>query len=88
MDLLRENTRIVAVKDFGWFRDGHKGWRVEIVPLSEGLVPWVEVFQYLHTMGFDGPVSLHSEYEHLKLSELVHQTKSDLEYIRDILRKL
>jgi len=91
MDLLRENTRIVAVKDFGWFKGSHKagqkGWRVEIVPLSEGLVPWVEVFQYLRKMGFDGPVSLHSEYEHLKLKELIHQTKSDLEYIRDILKK-
>ena len=88
MDLLRENTRIVAVKDFGWFRGAHKGWRVEVVPLSEGLVPWVEVFQHLRTMGFDGPVSLHSEYEHLKLDELVHQTKSDLKYVREILMKL
>jgi len=86
MDLLRENTRIVAVKDFGWHKGVHKDWRVEIVPLSEGLVPWVEVFRYLRTMGFDGPVSLHSEYEHLKLSELLHQTKRDLEYVRDILR--
>jgi len=92
MDLLRENTRIVAVKDFGWFRGPHgagqKGWSVDIVPLSEGLVPWVEVFQYLRGMGFDGPISLHSEYERLKLSELIHQTKVDLGYIRDILKKL
>jgi len=92
MDLLRENTRIVAVKDFGWFKGSHeagrKGWRAEIVPLSEGLVPWVEVFQYLREMGFDGPVSLHSEYEYLDLKGLIHQTKSDLEYIRDILNKL
>lgn len=88
MDLLRENTRIVAVKDFGWFKGVNKGWGVEIVPLSEGLVPWTEVFQYLRKMEFDGPVSLHSEYEHYKLSELIHQTKNDLEYIRDILNKL
>jgi len=92
MDLLRENTRIVAVKDFGWFKGSHeagrKGWRAEIVPLSEGLVPWVEVFRYLREMGFDGPVSLHSEYEHLDLKGLIHQTKIDLEYIRDILKGL
>jgi len=90
MDLLQENTRMVAVKDFGWFREvdaGKKGWRADIVPLSEGLVPWTEVFQYLRRMGFNGPISLHSEYEKLSFDELVRQTREDLQYVKDILKK-
>jgi sugar phosphate isomerase/epimerase len=93
MDLLQEHIRMVAVKDFAWFKDqniksGEKKWRVHLVPLSEGLVPWAEVFKYLHNIGFNGPVSIHSEYEHLNLEELIRQTKEDLKYLKGILMNL
>lgn len=94
MDLLQENTRMVAVKDFGWFREGDsgktgkKGWRADIVPLSEGLVPWAEVFQYLRGMAFEGPISLHSEYDNYSFEDLIRQTREDLRYVKDILHRL
>jgi sugar phosphate isomerase/epimerase len=94
MDMLQEKTRMVAVKDFGWFREGDvgqpdkKGWRADIVPLSAGLVPWAEVFQYLQRMAFDGPVSLHSEYDNLSFEDLIGQTRKDLSYVKDILKRL
>jgi sugar phosphate isomerase/epimerase len=93
MDLLQGAIRMVAVKDFGWFREmgsgpGQKGWRADIVPLSEGLVPWPEVFNHLHEIGFDGPVSIHSEYEHLPFDGLIRQTKEDLKYLRGVLKGL
>ena len=92
MDLLQEHTKMVAVKDFGWFQErdektGKKIWRVHTVPLSDGLVPWPEVFMYLHQMGFDGPVSVHSEY-HMNFEDLIRQTKEDLKYLKDILEKI
>jgi sugar phosphate isomerase/epimerase len=89
MDLLRDSTKMVAVKDFGWERatDKDKTWKLVHMPLSEGMVPWMEVFDYLGETGFDGPVSLHSEYEQLETEEIIEQTSRDLSYIRSIIAR-
>jgi sugar phosphate isomerase/epimerase len=92
IDLLQEHIRMVAVKDFGWLREedgtGEPRWRVRLIPLSEGLVPWREVFKYLQKIGFDGPVSLHSEYHDVSLEDLISQTKEDLQYVKAILSEI
>jgi len=92
MDLLQEHIRMVAVKDFGWFREkdemGEWRWRARMLPLSEGLVPWAEVFTYLQKIGFDGPVSFHSEYHDVTLEELIRLTSEDLQYAKRILAKV
>jgi len=92
MDLLQEHIGMVAVKDFGWFHEkdetGERRWRARIVPLSEGLVPWSEVFTYLQKTGFDGPVSFHSEYDDVTLEELIRRTRQDLQYAKQILSEI
>jgi len=93
MDLLQRHIRMVAVKDFGWYQEKHektgqKRWTVQTVPLSEGLVPWPEVFTYLRKIGFDGPVSIHSEYHNVNLEELIRRTKRDLDYLRKVLKSI
>jgi sugar phosphate isomerase/epimerase len=87
MDLLRGVIKMVAVKDFGWERlpGEPKRWRVSHLPLSEGMVPWKEVFAHLKEVSFDGPVSLHSEYEGMDPETVIAQTSSDLAYLREIL---
>lgn len=87
MDLLRDVTRMVAVKDFGWemVPGQPKRWRVKHLPLSEGMVPWKEVFTYLRRMSFDGPISLHSEYQGMSSEEIISQTSRDIAYLRGIL---
>jgi sugar phosphate isomerase/epimerase len=89
MDLLRDVTKMVAVKDFGWEKstEKEKTWELVHMPLSEGMVLWPEVFEYLAETGFDGPVSLHSEYEHLGTDEIIEQTSRDLAYIKDIIAR-
>jgi len=93
LDLLSDYVRIVAVKDFGWFKiiDPHAGevkWKVKTVPLGEGLVPWSRVFEDLKRIGFDGVISVHSEYYDVDLDELLSRTRRDLEYLRKIIGSL
>jgi len=93
MDILQEYIRIVAVKDFGWFREinhetGEMKWKVRTVPLSEGIVPWEEVFSYLKRINFDGPISFHSEYHDVDLQGLIQRTEKDLQYMKEILKRL
>ncbi|MEM0024423.1 MAG: sugar phosphate isomerase/epimerase family protein [Thermofilaceae archaeon] len=87
MDLLSDRITIVAVKDFGWFKT-EKGWVARVIPLGEGLVPWEEVFKILKSLGFEGPVSLHSEYEEVGLSEIAELTRRDAAYVKEILRRI
>jgi len=93
VDLLAPHIRLMAAKSFTWFReekDGQVRWRHRLVPLREGLVPWPDVFACLRQIGYDGPVSLHSEYQgggswkDLPLDELLAQTREDLQYLRGV----
>jgi len=93
MDILKEYIRMVAVKDFGWFKvtdpkTGENRWMIRTVPLSEGLVPWAEVFTYLKQIGFHGPFSLHSEYRDVDFEGLINRTKADFQYMKEILNKV
>ena len=68
LDPLVDRVVMLAVKDFRWAEGTHRyaGARrhsVEFVPLAQGNVPWAQVLGLLVGAGFDGPVSLHSEYQ-------------------------
>ncbi len=98
LDLLRERTIMLAVKDFYWTNDGsgYAGGRrhkVRFCPLSEGNVPWPRVLQCLKESHFDGPISLHSEYQgaysfrDLTTNEVFAQTAVDREFFTPLLRE-
>ena len=87
MDILAEKIRMVAVKDYGWFKKDGK-WIARTVPLGEGLVPWRKVFEILKRIEFKGPVSLHSEYKGMSLEEIIEQTRKDIKYVREILKSI
>lgn len=54
--------KMVAIKDFLWEKSAGR-WRVQWVPLGEGMVNWPEFFAVLAKSGFQGPISLHLEYK-------------------------
>ncbi|NPV07171.1 MAG: sugar phosphate isomerase/epimerase [Anaerolineae bacterium] len=96
MDLLTPWINLVAIKSMAWVHQydeemGQEKWQTKLVPLPEGLVPWREFFGYLHDIGYDGTISLHSEYQgphswrDLSLEELLAQTKEDLAFIKQVI---
>jgi len=99
MDLLTPWINLVAIKSMGWFHHydetmGQEKWVAKLVPLSQGLVPWKECFGYLREIGFDGTVSVHSEYQgshswrDLNLEELVAQTGEDLTFLKKVIAEV
>jgi len=62
MHLLGPRIIMVAVKDFLWYKDAERGWRVRNVPLGEGMVRGEEAFRFFKKLNFTGPISLHMEY--------------------------
>lgn len=96
MDLLAPHLALVAVKAMDWVKatdpkTGDVIWNTRMVPLREGAVRWREVFAILKQLGYDGPVSFHSEYQgghswrDLTVEELIAQTRDDFAYIRGLL---
>jgi sugar phosphate isomerase/epimerase len=53
---------MVSVKDFVWKRGGDGRWRVETVPLGEGMVQLEPALRQIKAIPFEGPISLHIEY--------------------------
>lgn len=88
MDLLRDYIGILAVKSFGWFRQSdpetnRHSWKASLVPLDEGMTQWTEVFKTLAAVGWDGVVSLHSEYSDMSVPTRLEQTALDFAHIRE-----
>jgi len=80
LDMIRRYLAAVAVKDCRYVRSDLK-WRVEWVPLGEGLVDWALVAKTLVGIGFDGPISFHSEYDE-PLETILAWTKADIAFLR------
>jgi len=81
LELLVGKVQVVACKDFAWVR-GSDRWRVQVVPVGDGIVRWREFFACLHQMGFDGPISVHSEYAGWSTERVIEQTKKDLPLLK------
>lgn len=87
MDLVREYIAMVSVKDPVVRQvetEAGATWEREWAPVGQGMVSWPRVFELLDDIGFDGPVSVHSEYDDHEFDELVDQTRADLGYLGDV----
>ncbi|UCC69017.1 MAG: sugar phosphate isomerase/epimerase, partial [Armatimonadota bacterium] len=88
ISMVREHLVLVAAKSLAWFRSEEKGavkWEHRLVPMREGLVDWLEVLELLGSVNYEGPISLHSEYEDLSREELLSVTRDDLAYLKSLL---
>jgi len=64
--MVRDYLSIVAVKDVLLTRvekNGHGSVKVDWVQAGMGVVDWTEVFDCLAEAGYDGPVSIHCEFQ-------------------------
>lgn len=59
---LAHNLKMVAMKDFYWEKSGGE-WERRVCPLGEGMVAHAEFLRMLAATDFDGPITLHVEYE-------------------------
>jgi L-ribulose-5-phosphate 3-epimerase len=54
---------MIATKDFIWARTLQGRWEQKMVPLGEGMVDWTAYFKLLAKLNYQGPISLHVEYD-------------------------
>jgi sugar phosphate isomerase/epimerase len=84
--LVKSRLKMMAIKDFSWVKTA-RGWEDANCPLGEGMVDWKSVLGEL-APGFQGPISLHMEYEVPGATPAEHQqnilaaTARDLAFLR------
>jgi sugar phosphate isomerase/epimerase len=83
LDLASHHIRLVAAKSFGWFPEPNGQlrsvrWTRKVMPFEKGMTDWTDFFTCLKAVGYDGYISMHSEYNDLSLEELLRQTEADL----------
>src|SRR5215471_1333086 len=61
-NLVMPRLKMVATKDFRWEKTA-TGWTARNWPLGEGMVDWKYFVNALAAGGFQGPISLHLEYD-------------------------
>ena len=86
--LVAPRLKMIAVKDVFWEKTD-RGWRLHDCPLGQGMVDWTWYSKALAEGRFQGPVSLHLEYdiEGATADETRKRTLEaaarDLQFIRD-----
>ena len=62
LNYVAPRIKMIAIKDFYWDK-GAQGWEPRDCPLGQGMVDWKYYFKTLSQVGFQGPISLHVEYD-------------------------
>lgn len=92
-NLVLPRLKMVAVKDFYWEKAPSKGWQDMNCPLGEGMVDWKYFFKAIAQAGFQGPISLHIEYEvsgptpAAKEENILAATQRDLGFLKARVRE-
>jgi sugar phosphate isomerase/epimerase len=64
--MIREHLSLIALKDVTLVRkekNGHGSEKYEMKLAGEGMVDWTAVFDELKRVGYDGPLTVHCEFE-------------------------
>jgi len=91
-NLVMPRLKMVAVKDF-WWEKTQAGWAARNCPLGEGMVDWKYFMNALASGGFQGPISLHLEYDvagdtgATKENNILAALHRDLQFLKARLRE-
>jgi sugar phosphate isomerase/epimerase len=91
-NLVKSRLKMVAVKDFRW-ENTEKGWEDNNCPLGDGMVNWKYFMKELAGGGFNGPISLHHEYEvpgdtqEARRENILANLRHDLQFLKDRLNE-
>ncbi|PYT76339.1 MAG: hypothetical protein DMG40_26375 [Acidobacteria bacterium] len=91
-NLVIPRLKMVATKDFRWEKM-ENGWTARNCPLGEGMVDWKYFVNALAAGGFQGPISLHLEYDvggetpAAREDNIVAALQRDLQFLKTRLRQ-
>jgi len=85
LDIVKQYLSVMAFKDL-MRRPGDSGGRV--VHMGQGFVDWKTTLKTLRILGFDGPVSFHSEYGGVPVETVIDLARVDVRFINELLKEI
>lgn len=85
LDIVKDYLSVIAFKDL-MRRPGEGGGRV--VRMGEGFVDWKTTLRTLKAIGFEGPVSFHSEYSGVPIETVIDLARIDVRFINSLLKEI
>ncbi len=93
LDLLGPWIALSSMKNFAWEKTdrdkyGQQQWQTINVPVADGVCPVPKYIDALHKLGYQGVISMHSEYkgghsfQNLDTDGCIAQTAKDIEFVR------
>ena len=82
-NMVQDYLSIVALKDVLLTRgekDGHSTVQFEVVPCGAGMVDFNNVFSTLSHFNFQGPLTVHCEFEQAQGEEFLRLSKTDASF--------
>jgi sugar phosphate isomerase/epimerase len=88
LSIVREYLSVIAFKDLvrqRIVRDGQVTWRTRVVRMGQGFADFPAALRTLQEMGYDGPISFHSEYSEEPVKSVIDLARIDVRYINALL---
>jgi sugar phosphate isomerase/epimerase len=90
LDIVRSHLSVIALKDLVRQRvvkDGQVTWETPVVRVGHGFGDVPALFRTLDRLGFDGPLSFHSEYSGEPVDTVIDLTRADVRHINALLAR-
>lgn len=84
LDIVKKYMSVMALKDLyrqRVMRDGKPAWQVGVARIGEGFVDWRAALKAIDAVGYDGPVSFHSEYGGEPPESVIDLARIDVRFI-------
>jgi sugar phosphate isomerase/epimerase len=85
LDIVKEYLSVMAFKDLVRVPGGRGGG---VVRMGKGFVDWTTALKTLKAIGFDGPVSFHSEYGGEPPESVADLARVDVRFINRLLKEI
>lgn len=81
--IVGQYLRMIGVKNVRYVQERDGKWKKEFCALEEGLVDWEEALKEVRDSGYQGPISLHAEYDKQRNREgNLRMAAHDMKYLR------
>jgi len=88
--IVRKYLSVVSLKDFLLHRlekEGHGSMKRDVVEAGQGMVDWTAVFEELKRIGYDGPASIHCEFDLDEGEDFLDAVRREVAFFRGMREK-
>ena len=88
LNIVKDYLSVLAFKDLireAVQQNGKRTWRTKVVRLGHGFGDWKTLLAAMARVGFNGPISFHSEYSGEPVDTVIDLARADVRFLRGLM---